>query len=173
MRSPLRSMIRLLPAVVLVLDLACTPSEARFPEPASDSETNAPATAESQPLGDLASYIPVGQRFLSGGHLLGRYEAQILANELALSRLDAWVHSSRMPEGAILVQVHSREAGRAQGPIFGMIKREPGYFPQGDDWEYLVLDEHSRLQARGKLGFCARCHAEAPADGVFLPKEAR
>lgn len=162
--------------LALVLGPGCAPSEPRFPEPTSEPSSHPeaqPPEAEPHPLGDLASYVPVGRPILSGGHLLGRFEGQILANELAASRLGAWVSSSRMPEGAMLAEVHSREGGRVRGPIFGMIKREPGYFPEGNDWEYLALDEAGRPQTRGKLPLCARCHAEAPADGVFLPKEAR
>jgi hypothetical protein len=62
----------------------------------------------------------------------------------------------------------------APGPTFAMAKRDPGFFPQGGDWEYIVLGADGRLEDRGKLALCARCHAEGNADRVFgLPPEGR
>jgi len=139
-----------------------------------ESETAQASVSESHPLSDRSAYVPVGRPFLSGGHLLGRFEGQILANELAASRLADWVSTSHMPEGAVLVQVHSREGGRVPGPVYGMVKRAPGYDPEGNDWEWLVLGADGRPRTGEALRACARCHAEAPADGVFpVPKEAR
>jgi hypothetical protein len=80
--------------------------------------------------------------------------------------------STRFPGGSLLVQTH-RDPSSA-GPIFAMIKRDPGYFPEGGDWEFVVTDRDGWVEDRGPLQLCARCHAEAPADGVFpLPSEAK
>jgi hypothetical protein len=55
-----------------------------------------------------------------------------------------------------------------------MAKRDAGFYAEGGDWEFVVLDAAGRLEDRGKLALCARCHAEATADWVFgLPAEAR
>ena len=160
-----------LAALASVLGLDCAPSEPRYPDATEADQAPAP---EPSLLGDLNQYAPVGQPFLSGGHLLGRYDAQILANEAAAARLPDWVSTSRMPVGAALVQVHSREGGRVAGPVYGMVKREAGFFPEGNDWEWVVVDAEGRQQARGRLASCARCHAEALADGVFpVPRETR
>jgi hypothetical protein len=50
-----------------------------------------------------------------------------------------------------------------------MVKRQPGFDPAGGDWEYLVVAPTGEIEARGRLPGCARCHAEAPAAGVFGP----
>ena len=60
------------------------------------------------------------------------------------------------------------------GPIFAMVKRDPGFFPEGGDWEYVVTDSEGWIEDRGALALCARCHAEAKADWVFpLPADAK
>jgi hypothetical protein len=48
-----------------------------------------------------------------------------------------------------------------------MVKRPAGYDPTGGDWEYLVLDATGRIEQRGRLALCARCHADAPHDHLF------
>jgi hypothetical protein len=50
---------------------------------------------------------------------------------------------------------------------FAMIKRPPGYDPGGGDWEYLVVTPAGRVEQRGILPLCARCHADAPHDHLF------
>jgi len=72
------------------------------------------------------------------------------------------------------VKTHSEKDSGAAGPVFVMFKRDPGFFPQGGDWEYLVADKDGWIEDRGPLVTCARCHAEGNADWVFgLPVEAR
>jgi cytochrome c553 len=51
--------------------------------------------------------------------------------------------------------------------VFVMEKKAEGYFPAGGDWEYIVVARDGRIEARGQLATCARCHAEAPVDFVF------
>jgi hypothetical protein len=52
-----------------------------------------------------------------------------------------------------------------------MTKRDAGFYPEGGDWEYLVLDAEGHLEDRGKLALCARCHAEGNGDWAFgLPR---
>jgi hypothetical protein len=48
-----------------------------------------------------------------------------------------------------------------------MVKRPPGYDPEGGDWEYLVLTPAGEATQRGRLPLCKRCHAEAPNDHLF------
>jgi hypothetical protein len=82
------------------------------------------------------------------------------------------VPSSRFPPGALLVQIH--RGASTSGPIFAMLKRDPGFFPEGGDWEYVVTDSEGWVEDRGALVLCARCHAEAKADWAFpLPKDAK
>lgn len=66
---------------------------------------------------------------------------------------------------------------------FAMIKREPGYFPEGGDWEYVMMpndgsndyemhpngmlpDESSEM--RGKNTNCAQCHSQAGSSFSFV-----
>jgi hypothetical protein len=66
---------------------------------------------------------------------------------------------------------------------FAMIKREPGYYPEGGDWEYVMMPNdgtndyemhpNGTLPAegsenRGKLPNCAGCHAEAGSSFSFV-----
>jgi hypothetical protein len=126
---------------------------------------------------DLQSVHPVGQAFVSRGHFAGRWSAEISVNEPALSTYTHLGPSSRFAVGSVLVKKHastSASAPSSSGPIFAMAKRDPGYYPEGGDWEYVVLDAEGHLEDRGKLSLCARCHAEGDADWVFgMPTEAR
>ena len=122
-------------------------------------------------MGDLRA---IGRPFVSRGHFGGRWQAEVLANESASSVYAALSRSSTFAAGAMLVKKHSEKDSRAPGPIFVMIKREPGFFPRGGDWEWLVADAEGWIEDRGAIASCARCHAEAGANWVFgLPVEAR
>ena len=118
---------------------------------------------------DLQSVRAVGEPFVSRGHFAGRWTAQIAVNEIASPVYTQLAPSSRFAVGSVLVKKHALAAASAPGPTFAMTKREPGFYPEGGDWEYLVLDAEGRLEDRGKLALCARCHAEANADWVFGP----
>jgi hypothetical protein len=38
-------------------------------------------------------------------------------------------------------------------------------------WDYLVTDPSAGVVSEGTLPLCARCHADAPADFIFVPAE--
>lgn len=59
------------------------------------------------------------------------------------------------------------KSGSAPIVYFVMVKRAPGYNPSGGDWEYLVVAPDGRVEDRGQVALCARCHAEAPHDFLF------
>lgn len=132
---------------------------------------SAPAAADASAPGDpgidLQTVHPIGKAFVSRGHFAGRWNAQISVNDAARSTYASLVASSRFTEGSVLVKRHAAVATSAPGPVFAMAKRAPGFFTEGGDWEYIALDAEGRLQDRGKLALCARCHAEANADSVF------
>jgi len=98
-------------------------------------------------------------------HLGGEREGEVLASPGSGYPLRG--PASQAAPGATLVE-RLFEAGGAQ-PVthFVMIKRAPGYDPPGGDWEYLVVAPGGRVEERGRLGLCARCHAEAPHDRLF------
>ena len=101
----------------------------------------------------------------SRGHHVGGLTGEIRANEQGASSMG----DSRtvMGKGAVVVEVHRSRASGAAAGAFAMEKKEAGYNPEGGDWEYVVMDGEGRVQNRGKLGGCARCHAEAATDFVF------
>ena len=82
------------------------------------------------------------------------------------------------PAGSVIVKekLPSSDEGAAPELLTAMHKREPGYDPEGGDWEYLVLDGRGReASARGRLESCRACHlAEKQTDFVsrnYLPRE--
>jgi hypothetical protein len=69
-----------------------------------------------------------------------------------------------LPTGAVVVK-EKYAYWDASGPLSGyavMVKREPGYFPEGGDWEYEYVSlVPERKETRGRLANCAACHASA------------
>ena len=144
----------------------------RFAAGPSTSSQDAGAPADTRV--DLQSVQPVGKAFVSRGHFDGRWTVQVAVNEAALATYTNLAASSRFGVGSVLVKKHASTASASPGPIFVMTKRDPSFYPEGGDWEYLVLDAGGHLEDGGKLALCARCHAEANADWVFgLPAEGR
>ena len=135
------------------------------------SAPNPEAGAPADPGVDLQSVHPVGKAFVSRGHFAGRWTAEIAVNEAAMATYTNLAPSSRFGVGSLLVKKHTSTSASTPGPIFAMTKRDAGFYPEGGDWEYVVLDAEGHLEDRGKLALCARCHAEANADRVFgLPR---
>jgi hypothetical protein len=132
------------------------------------------ASTRWEGMSELASFRPTGQPFLSRGHFAGQWKAQVSTNAAAAAIYTGLVQASRFSVGSVLVTKHNKKDSGAAGPIFVMVKREPGFFQAGGDWEYIVTDSDGWIEDRGPLTLCARCHAEAVADWVFgLPLEAR
>jgi len=127
------------------------------------------AGASTDPGIDLKSVRPVGKAFVSRGHFAGRWTAEVSVNEPAQKLYVDLTPATRFGVGSVLVKKHASTSSSAPGPTFAMAKRDPGFFPEGGDWEYIVLDAEGRVEDRGKLAACARCHAEGNADWVFGP----
>ncbi len=123
---------------------------------------------------ELPQYRPFGARFVSRGHFAGRWQVQIFVNAVAEPTFGDLGPTSRFAVGSVLVKSHFDAETGAPGPVFARIKRDAGFFPDGDDWEYIAADAAFYIEERGRLALCARCHAEGVADGTFeLPAEAR
>lgn len=138
------------------------------------SEERQDAAVFADPGIDLQSVRPIGKAFLSRGHFGGRWTAEIAVNETAMQAYSNLAPSSRFRVGSVLVKKHASTSSSSPGPTFAMAKRDASFFPEGGDWEYIVLDAQGKLEQRGKLATCARCHAEGNADHVFgLPQDAR
>jgi len=118
---------------------------------------------------ELPTYRSVGKPFLSRGHFAGRWQVQISANELARSAYVDLRPTTRFEPGAVLVKVHIDARSGASGPLFARIKKEAGYFPEGNDWEYVVADSAGVVEQRGPLPLCASCHADGVSDATFAP----
>jgi hypothetical protein len=168
-------------AVTAGLLAGCGPREPALVNPGMSSvspalERPTPKTADAatkwEAMGEVAGLRRAGGTFVSRGHFAGRWKAETRANSEAETVYANLVPTSRFPGGALLVQMHRNPGSGIPGPIFSMLKRDPGFFPEGGDWEYLVTDSEGWIEDRGPLALCARCHAEAKADWVFpLPKD--
>lgn len=173
----------LFPAVVtsaaIAAWLVCLPSCGGQELPVRAGASDAPAAGSSAPepeaakptrwerFAELSSMVQLAGPLPSRGHGTGEWTVQLRANAAGAASIDSVRRGSSMPRGAVLVALHAdRRNGAAAEGLF-MEKREAGWFPEGGDWEYGVIAPDGLVQSRGKLGFCARCHAEAPADYVF------
>jgi hypothetical protein len=98
--------------------------------------------------------------FVSGGHLFGRYVADIRANETAKDPYAALAPGAKLPVGAKLALFLSGENG-TPGPTFAMEKESGG-------WAYVEADARGGLVRRGRLSPCVECHAHvADQDELF------
>lgn len=68
------------------------------------------------------------------------------------------------PIGTVIVKekLHSDDPASKRLLITAMLKHSDGYNPEHGDWEYIVTNgEDLKLQARGKLDNCIKCHEHA------------
>lgn len=67
----------------------------------------------------------------------------------------------KFPVGSMIVKEKFGSADSTTPEVLtAMIKRRPGYNPEGGDWEYLVLDgAASKIVEQGKLTRCSGCHS--------------
>lgn len=73
------------------------------------------------------------------------------------------------PEGAVVAKVKLIEGTSEPTGVAFMVKREPGYNPEGRDWEYFLFEGKSlKLTARGAISTCQSCHGEQEyTDGLY------
>jgi hypothetical protein len=151
-------------------DASFRPGATDVPPPSTPPEQSPPAhKAERwEHFPKLQSMTLHAAEFASRGHGTGDWNAQVRVNATALEALPALGVGRSLPRGSVLVQLHTDKRTGAPVHGFAMEKREEGYFPAGGDWDYAVLGLDGMVQQRGKLTFCARCHAEAPSGFVFV-----
>src|SRR5262249_42735742 len=66
----------------------------------------------------------------------------------------------RFPEGTIIVKQKLATPNSTEPEaLTAMIKRGPGYNPEGGDWEYLVVGGSGAIISRGKNESCQKCHS--------------
>jgi hypothetical protein len=84
----------------------------------------------------------------------------------------------QFPQGSVIVKEKLASQNSSSPELLTvMTKREKGFNPASNDWEFLVLSGDTKtVQAQGKLENCIACHtAQRGNDFVFrnyLPKEA-
>ena len=74
------------------------------------------------------------------------------------------------PVGAVIVREKLLTATSTTPEVLAaMIKRDKGFNPAANDWEFLVLNsDATKVQKREKTGSCQQCHAsERDKDFVF------
>jgi hypothetical protein len=150
------------------------PGVSRAPAPNTSLSHKAPdASPVWEKSGEIGSYRRMSKAaFVSQGHFDGRWIAETFANALGAPEYEKAPMAAAPPQGSVIVQTHTERVGGSPGPVFAMVKREPGFYPAGGDWEYVVTLADGRLEDRGRLALCARCHAEGTTGWLFGLSEA-
>ena len=83
----------------------------------------------------------------------------VYANDIALEAMNATPRSSFKP-GAMIVRAKLSQPDSATPDLLAvMIKREKGFNPSGNDWEFLTLNgSATTIRSRRKKGACFECH---------------
>ena len=102
--------------------------------------------------------------FPSKGHYGGTSEGLVRVSPAALPAYRELTLGAKLEPGTTLVMLHRTRATGKPGPVHVMRRDERG-------WEYWLLAPDGAIESQGQLPLCARCHAEATADGVFGPPD--
>lgn len=102
--------------------------------------------------------------FVSRGHGDG-YTIDIRISPESLDAVRTLVLGRTVPIGTAVVAFHSRKGSTAVESIFAMNKQAEGR------WDFMVVDPRGNVVSEGALPLCGRCHADAPADAVFVTAE--
>jgi hypothetical protein len=134
------------------------------PAPSARAERPAPKTrARWERFAEVAGWPPINERsYASAGHFGGRFAVRIRVSPDARAAYESLTPGRALPPGSVVAAFHSELRDGRPGPVLAMIKREGG-------WEYLALDSEGRIDERGALPLCIRCHSEAVADQLFGP----
>lgn len=148
--------------------LGPTPGRSHRPRPGpSVPATSAPDAGATlwEHWPELAAYRVAIPRAPSQ-HLAADHEGETLTNELAATYPSVGPARS-MPASAVVVQRLYAPGAQTPEVLFAMVKGDSPAGAVDGSWEYLVLDPAGLVTDRGALAACARCHAEAPSDGLF------
>lgn len=134
------------------------------PPPTVLAESKRRRWAHAPASGDLLA-VPGRERSEHGS---GAYERTVqvdrgFASYLAIAGL------RHVPEGTTVLERLHPVGGASVDAVFAMRKMASGSAPWAGDWEFAVLDPLLRVAVEGDLSACARCHLEAPHDGLFGP----
>ncbi|MEO5725709.1 MAG: hypothetical protein ABI134_34880 [Byssovorax sp.] len=154
-----------LPSLGATADHAPRGAPLRPSPPPADAAATEPPPPPWELGPELRRLHPASPRTPSE-HFTGQLDGEILADDGAAS-YPALGPLRRIETGATLVERLLPRGSPEPAAYFAMVKRPAGYDPAGGDWEYLVLDSTGRIEQRGRLPLCARCHADAPHDHLF------
>lgn len=110
-------------------------------------------------LAEAEKWPAVGPSFASRGHGAGEYVVTVRVPEAYAALYRGLVAGAHLPAGMTVAAFH--EHGGERASVYVMTKEA------SDDWAYLVVRPDGVLEPAGAVAFCARCHAEAPADSLF------
>ena len=88
--------------------------------------------------------------------------------------LDRFKSGGAVPVGTVVIKekYHHYFPGAEPSAVAAMIKREAGYDPEHEDWEYAYEERWAgseRKVVRGKIESCIECHKVAGIDYLFRP----
>ncbi len=93
----------------------------------------------------------------------------VYVNEVGRDSSLNW-KTPRFPAGSIIVREKlATPDATVPERLVVMIKREPGFNPKANDWEFLAMDgAMSKIDRREKTGKCSDCHTQSKnTDYVF------
>jgi hypothetical protein len=148
---------------VMLIGCASEPRDHRTHAERERVETPEPPPESWSGFASLPTLRVAGE--VRSAHPAGDFMATIQVNEAA----GTYGTKSRPPlaPGATVVAALRTAVGTDVSTYYVMERRAPGYFPEGGDWAYFVVDPTGKVEAGGKLKLCARCHAEAPREHLF------
>lgn len=146
-----------------LLGCASEPRDHRTHAEKERVETREPPPETWTGFASIPTFKVAGE--VRSAHPSGDFTATIHVNDAA----KAYGDKSREPmgPGAVVVASLRAEQGADVTSYYVMERKAPGYFPEGGDWAYFVVDPAGKVEAGGKLKLCARCHAEAPREHLF------
>jgi hypothetical protein len=171
---------RFLLATLALAETGCSRGTAPIAHPGDSTESVPVTQSDARPkqtsaearwerFDEIRRWPSVHEKpFASLGHLSARYSASVIVDPTAREAYLNLVTASSLPVGSVVAELHQDPRTGNQGPVFAMQKLAEGR------WEYLVVDPVGKVQQRGQLTLCQRCHAEGVADQLFgLPGSAR
>ena len=131
---------------------------------ATDGGASDAAAVSPVPADFAARYGRVGpDSFVAFGHAAGRYAATVYVSP---EGKDVALGSARpVPAGTMVVMVDVERSTHRPGPTYFM-QRQAG---DAGAWTYGVVELPGLTPA--DVSLCARCHEEAPHDGLFALPE--
>jgi hypothetical protein len=138
------------------------------PAPSASAERLAAKTrARWDRFAEVSAWPPINERsWASAGHFGGRLAVRIRVSPEARAAYASLTPGRTLPPGSVVAAFHSELRDGRPGPVLVMIKGEAA-------WEYLALDAEGRIDERGALPLCIRCHSEGVADQLFGPPRSR